>query len=46
MDREVVGVVSFGMIAMVAVDVVLCSAVVVVVVVVVQWSCSCSGVEL
>ena len=46
MDREVVGVVSFGMIAMVAVDVVWCSAVVVVVVVVVQWSCSCSGVEL
>ena len=52
MDRQVVGVVFFGVVAMVAVvtspqllDVVWCSAVVVVVVVVVVV-CSCSVVEL
>ena len=47
MDRKVVGVVFFGVVAVVAVvasaqllDVVWCSAVVVVV----EWSCSCSVV--
>ena len=51
MDGQVVGVVFFGMVAMVAVvtlpqllDVVWCSAVVVVAVVVVWWSCSCNVV--
>ena len=53
MDRQVVGAVLFGMLAMVAVvtlplllDVVWCSAVVVAVVAVVEWSCSCNPVQL